>query len=166
MISYTMKDLFLTLLTIHYLTFLFWQKQNTASGMYAMLSVTRGLLFSTFKYLLKAPSYTTNAGQSTVEKVTNVTRMMCVWSQRSKKCKTYTRTLFQRLSSNYIITWCQLYQLCDYYETFFLRSLFLAARGAASMYLTSPAMLKTFFKGNGQFLSRSFHHCRGRSVSV
>jgi len=38
-----------------------------------MLKETRGLLFSTFKYLLKAPpSLTAYAGQSTIQKVSNI----------------------------------------------------------------------------------------------
>jgi len=38
-----------------------------------MLKETRGFLFSTFKYLLKAPpSLTAYAGQSTIQKVSNI----------------------------------------------------------------------------------------------
>ncbi|XP_078357235.1 unhealthy ribosome biogenesis protein 2 homolog isoform X2 [Oculina patagonica] len=43
--------------------------EASVSDMNVMLRDTRGLLFSTFKYLLKAPSQTAYAGQSTIQKL-------------------------------------------------------------------------------------------------
>ena len=46
------------------------QDQAPVNDIDAMLKETRGLLFSTFKYLLKAPpSQTDYAGQNTMQKV-------------------------------------------------------------------------------------------------
>jgi len=44
-------------------------EQSTASGMHAMLGTTRGLMYSSLKYILRAPSYTTYADQSTIQKL-------------------------------------------------------------------------------------------------
>ncbi|KAJ7326507.1 hypothetical protein OS493_027451, partial [Desmophyllum pertusum] len=43
--------------------------QASVSDMNVMLRDTRGLVFSTFKYLLRAPSQTAYAGQSTIQKL-------------------------------------------------------------------------------------------------
>ncbi|CAH3042344.1 unnamed protein product, partial [Porites evermanni] len=47
----------------------FLEETNTQSVMYDMLSVTRGLVYSTVKYLFRAPSGTFYIGQTTIQKI-------------------------------------------------------------------------------------------------
>ena len=51
--------------------------------MYDVLSVSRGLVYSTVKYLFRAPSGTFYIGQTTIQKVAYFISIVCLFSTRA-----------------------------------------------------------------------------------